>query len=112
MAETMRGVLDRLATLPIPVLAAVNGDAYGGGAEVAVACDIRIAADDVRCAFNQVALGIMPAWGGIERLTALRGTRPGPGAHDHRARARRRGCARAGAVRRGGAAHGVRRALA
>jgi enoyl-CoA hydratase len=62
-----------LATLPVPVLAAVNGDAYGGGAEVAVACDIRIAADDVRCAFNQVALGIMPAWGGIERLSGLIG---------------------------------------
>jgi enoyl-CoA hydratase len=73
MAHTMRTVLDRLATLPVPVLAAVNGDAYGGGAEVAVACDIRIAADDVRCGFNQVALGIMPAWGGIERLTALVG---------------------------------------
>jgi enoyl-CoA hydratase len=73
MAATMRSVLDRLATLPVPVVAAVNGDAYGGGAEVAVACDIRIAADDVRCAFNQVALGIMPAWGGIERLTALAG---------------------------------------
>jgi enoyl-CoA hydratase/carnithine racemase len=73
MAATMRSVLDRLATLPVPVLAAVNGDAYGGGAEVAVACDIRIAADDVRCGFNQVALGIMPAWGGIERLTALVG---------------------------------------
>src|SRR5690349_21006304 len=73
MAHTMRTVLDRLATLPVPVVAAVNGDAYGGGAEVAVACDIRIAADDVRCAFNQVALGIMPAWGGIERLTALVG---------------------------------------
>jgi enoyl-CoA hydratase/carnithine racemase len=73
MAETMRSVLDRLATLPVPVLAAVNGDAYGGGAEVAVACDMRIAAHDVRCGFNQVALGIMPAWGGIERLTALVG---------------------------------------
>jgi enoyl-CoA hydratase/carnithine racemase len=73
MAATMRAVLDRVATLPVPVLAAVNGDAYGGGAEVAVACDIRIAADDVRCAFNQVSLGIMPAWGGIERLTALVG---------------------------------------
>lgn len=73
MADTMRSVLDRLATLPVPVLAAVNGDAYGGGAEVAVACDIRIAADDVRVGFNQVALGIMPAWGGIERLTALVG---------------------------------------
>jgi enoyl-CoA hydratase/carnithine racemase len=73
MAEHMREVLDRMAGLPIPVLAALNGDAYGGGAEVAVACDIRIAADDVRCAFNQIRLGIMPAWGGIERLTALVG---------------------------------------
>jgi enoyl-CoA hydratase/carnithine racemase len=73
MAVTMRSVLDRLATLEIPVVAALNGDAYGGGAEVAVACDVRIAADDVRCAFNQVVLGIMPAWGGIERLTALVG---------------------------------------
>jgi enoyl-CoA hydratase/carnithine racemase len=73
MATTMRAVLDRMATLPIPVIAAVNGDAYGGGAEVAVACDMRIAAEDVRCGFNQVALGIMPAWGGIERLTALVG---------------------------------------
>ncbi len=73
MAATMRSVLDRLATLAVPVLAAVNGDAYGGGAEVSVACDMRLAADDVRVAFNQVALGIMPAWGGIERLTALVG---------------------------------------
>jgi len=73
MAVTMRTVLDRLATLPIPVLAAVNGDAYGGGAEVAVACDMRIAADDVKFGFNQVALGIMPAWGGIERLGGILG---------------------------------------
>ncbi len=73
MAEDMRTVLDRLATLPVPVLAAVNGDAYGGGAELTVACDIRIAAAPVRCGFNQVTLGIMPAWGGVERLTALVG---------------------------------------
>jgi len=73
MAQTMRSVLDRLSSLAIPVLGAINGDAYGGGAEVAVACDMRLAASDVRCAFNQVALGIMPAWGGIERLTALIG---------------------------------------
>ena len=73
MALDMRGALDRLASLPIPVVAALNGHAYGGGAEVAVACDIRIAAEDVMCAFNQVNLGIMPAWGGVERLTALVG---------------------------------------
>lgn len=73
MATTMRAVLDDLASLPIPVVAALNGAAYGGGAEVAVACDIRVAADDVKCAFNQVSLGIMPAWGGVERLSAMVG---------------------------------------
>jgi enoyl-CoA hydratase len=73
MAARMRAVLDRLAGLPVPVLGVVNGDAYGGGAEVAVACDLRVAADDVRLGFTQVALGIMPAWGGVERLGALVG---------------------------------------
>ncbi len=73
MAMEMRSVLDKLSMLPIPVIAGVNGHAYGGGAEVAVACDIRVAADGVNCAFNQVTLGIMPAWGGIERLTGLVG---------------------------------------
>jgi enoyl-CoA hydratase len=46
----------------------LNGHALGGGAEVAIAADIRIAADDVKIGFNQVTLGIMPAWGGAERL--------------------------------------------
>jgi enoyl-CoA hydratase/carnithine racemase len=73
MARSVRSVLDRLAGLPIPVIAAMNGHALGGGAEVAVAADIRIAADDINIGFNQVTLGIMPAWGGIERLTQLVG---------------------------------------
>jgi enoyl-CoA hydratase/carnithine racemase len=66
-------MLDRLAGLPVPVIAAMNGHALGGGAEVAVAADIRLAADDITIGFNQVTLGIMPAWGGIERLTQLVG---------------------------------------
>ncbi|HVV75504.1 MAG TPA: enoyl-CoA hydratase/isomerase family protein [Mycobacteriales bacterium] len=73
MARAVRAVLDRLAGLPIPVIAALNGHALGGGAEVAVAADIRIAADDARIGFTQVTLGIMPAWGGVERLTGLVG---------------------------------------
>jgi len=73
MALRMRSLLDRLATLPIPVVAGVNGHAFGGGCETAVACDFRIAAHDVRMAFNQVDLAITPAWGGIERLQALAG---------------------------------------
>ena len=68
MASRMRKVLDRVAAYPIPVIAALNGHALGGGAEVAIAADIRVAADDINIGFNQVTLGIMPAWGGAERL--------------------------------------------
>lgn len=73
MAWRMRGICDRIAGFPAPVIAALNGHALGGGAEVAVAADIRVAADDIRIGFNQVTLAIMPAWGGAERLAALVG---------------------------------------
>jgi enoyl-CoA hydratase/carnithine racemase len=73
MASRVRGVLDRIAGFPVPVIAALNGHALGGGAEVAIAADIRIAADDIKIGFNQVALGIMPAWGGAERLAQVIG---------------------------------------
>src|SRR5581483_698003 len=73
MAWRMRTICDRLASFPAPVIAALNGHALGGGAEVAVAADIRVAADDIKIGFNQVALQIMPAWGGAERLAALVG---------------------------------------
>ncbi len=73
MSRRMRHLLDRLAQLPVLTIAAVNGHALGGGAEVAIACDLRIAAGDVTMAFNQSQLAILPAWGGIERLTALVG---------------------------------------
>jgi enoyl-CoA hydratase len=73
MAWRMRSICDRLASFPAPVIAALNGHALGGGAEVAVAADIRLAADDITIGFNQVALEIMPAWGGAERLAALVG---------------------------------------
>ncbi|MFG3294129.1 enoyl-CoA hydratase/isomerase family protein [Streptomyces sp. NPDC048179] len=73
MAWRMRGLCDRIAGFPAPVVAALNGHALGGGAEVAVAADIRVAADDIRIGFTQVTLAIMPAWGGAERLAALVG---------------------------------------
>ena len=73
MAKRMRCICDQLAAFPGPVIAALNGHAFGGGAEVAVAADIRVAADDIKIAFNQVQLEIMPAWGGAERLAALVG---------------------------------------
>lgn len=73
MARRMRSICQQLANFPAPVIAAINGHAFGGGAEVAVAADIRVAADDIKIGFNQVALRIMPAWGGAERLAALVG---------------------------------------
>lgn len=73
MAWRMRLLCDRIASFPAPVIAALNGHALGGGAEVAVAADIRVAAADIRIGFNQVSLAIMPAWGGAERLAALVG---------------------------------------
>ncbi|MDZ7883174.1 MAG: enoyl-CoA hydratase/isomerase family protein [Mycobacterium sp.] len=73
MAWRMRAICDRIAGFPGPVIAALNGHALGGGAEVAVAADIRIAADDIKIGFNQISLAIMPAWGGAERLGHLVG---------------------------------------
>src|SRR6201996_3311318 len=73
MAWRMRSICDQLASFPAPAVAALNGHARGGGAEVAVAADIRVAADDIKIGFNQVSLEIMPAWGGAERLAALVG---------------------------------------
>jgi enoyl-CoA hydratase len=73
MAVRMRRLCDRLATFPAPVIAVLNGHALGGGAEVAVAADIRVACDDVTIGFSQSRLAIMPAWGGAERLAGLVG---------------------------------------
>jgi enoyl-CoA hydratase len=73
MARTMRATLDGIPALPIPVIAALNGDALGGGAELAVACDFRIAARRARIGFTQIRLGLVPAWGASERLASLVG---------------------------------------
>jgi enoyl-CoA hydratase/carnithine racemase len=73
MARQMRATLDRITALAIPVVGALNGDAFGGGAELALACDFRIAAAHARIGFTQISLGLMPAWGASERLAALVG---------------------------------------
>jgi enoyl-CoA hydratase/carnithine racemase len=73
MANRFRTSLDRLSKLAVPVVCALNGVALGGGAEVAVACDFRLASEAARIGFIQVTLAVMPAWGGIERLVAVAG---------------------------------------
>jgi enoyl-CoA hydratase len=66
-------VFDRLARLRQPTIAAVGGIAYGGGLELALACDLRIAADGARFAFPEVTIGAVPGWAGSQRLPRVVG---------------------------------------
>ena len=62
-----------LASLDVPVIAAIAGDAFGQGLELALACDIRLCADDARFAMDQLTGGLMPWDGGTQRLPRLIG---------------------------------------
>jgi enoyl-CoA hydratase len=73
MSRQMQTLMARLSNLPMPAIGAINGDSFGGGCEVALACDIRIASRRARFAFKQVTIGITPAWGGRSRLVELVG---------------------------------------
>jgi enoyl-CoA hydratase len=64
-------VFDRLAGLRQPTIAAVSGNAYGGGFELALACDLRILADDATLGLTEVGIGTLPGWGGTGRLRDL-----------------------------------------
>jgi enoyl-CoA hydratase/carnithine racemase len=67
-------VFDRLERAKQPVICAIQGFAYGGGLELALACDIRIVTDSARFAMPEVKLGTVPGWGGTDRLPRLIGS--------------------------------------
>ena len=68
-----RVVFEEIAEFPKPVLAMINGMALGGGCEIALACDIRIAAQSARLGQPEIKLGIIPGGGGTQRLPRLVG---------------------------------------
>ena len=69
-----QGMLNDLAALPCITVAAIQGAALGGGLELALACDFRIAVKSAKLGCPEVSLGLIPGWGGIARLPKLIGT--------------------------------------
>jgi enoyl-CoA hydratase len=73
LADVGLRVCEGIATLPVPVIAALPGAAIGGGAELAVACDLRVASPGASLCFKHAQMGVTTAWGILPRLVGLAG---------------------------------------
>jgi enoyl-CoA hydratase len=73
-ARRGQALLDRLERLSVPTIAAINGFAYGGGLELAMACTLRVASENARMGLPETSLGIIPGYGGTQRMARLIGT--------------------------------------
>ncbi len=71
--KLIQATFQKIAIASIPTIAAINGDAFGGGLELALACDMRIGAEDIKLGLTECSLGIVPGAGGTQRLPQIIG---------------------------------------
>lgn len=73
LVARMQAAFTDIANLPVPTIAAIRGAALGGGLELALACDLRIAANEAKIGFPEIGHGLLPGAGGTQRITRVAG---------------------------------------